>query len=107
MSIPSEFATFDGICLSQKEQIEFYQTQTSKPFAHIYRGMGTFWVILQSLSNQDAYCFTILGGPNQWEREENVKKHREAEERSFVSAADCAIALRKEIDAFWEPMQKN
>lgn len=107
MTLPEEFATFEGICLSQQEQVDFYQTETCKPLAHIYRKMGTFWVILQSNSNQNEFSSTVLGGPNPWDREENKKKHLDDKERTFTSAQDCADALRKEIAAFWEPMQKN
>lgn len=97
MTLPLEFERFDlQICLP--EQVDFYKNKVSQPFACTYRGMGTFWVICQSLQDNQKYYLRVLGGQDDYVREENHTMHLQDETEPMMSASECIEKLADEIE---------
>jgi len=102
MSLPLEFKSLKDIQLLDQQQIDFYRTAKSEPIAHIYRGMGTYWVICRSLQNSAKFNFSILGGPNPFHCDENHRDHVKNNIEPNLSAAECAKALECEMLNFFK-----
>jgi len=98
--MPDEFKIFEGIALAEDEQVCFYRNKSSEPFASIYRGMGTYWVICRSLDDRSKFCFSILGAPNPYHREQNREQHLKDNRQVSMTARECADALFIEMNKF-------